>query len=426
MQPNTSSTGQRRRRLAPWLVLLLTASCDPPPPERSATDTRVEPPPGVLLPPTPTEDLITLDPLDSTDSADGLDKPAPQPLRPRPFERGVAPSSSELESTKAGATLTMQGRLRWPQRDPTPRLDGLSGDDLDQAKLQLSRRFSIELDASGNMRWRLLGGAFPLPSNTTILGRADRYGYLLVWPNAEQYRVLPRGSLRNLMRERRVDVAPLVNAQRKTTAVEGGRRFGYELERSTLTTERGTVILDLALVNESEHAGIPLCRALLELAAVTPSGACENDRVPLKATYRTGEHELEFVIDSFKLRTDSYATIDVPPQRARFVSRGLPGRPESLQSRAILSALAPGSETGSLEVVNGSELAAYLTLRDVPVAHLAPRSRIRLPGLSRGEHLLGLVGFFGEPLRGPEPLTVGDERAIISLASELPDAGANE
>lgn len=425
-----SNTATRRSPPRPWpwlLALLAAASCDAvlddprrPVPAEDATN--------VVVPPTPADPLLGRpDPLDGLDPADTVEKPALQPLRPTPFDRSVPPEPPDVDSTsKASTTMTLEGRVRWPAKDPTPHLAGMTGDELDQGRLGLSRRFSAELDAEGSMRLQLLGGAFPLPRGTSILGRADRYGYLLVWPDREQYRVLPRGSLLNLMRERRVDVAPLVNTPGKTSVLEKERRFGYELERMVVATERGSLTLDSALVPDAGRGGIALCRALLELIAASASAtSCGSERVPIKATYRVADHELEFLVESLKVRNDVQSSIRVPPKGARFLTRGLPRSSELIATAELLQALAPGEDTGTLEVVNGGELSAYLTLRDVPIAYLAPKARVRVSGLATGEHLLGLVGFFGEPMRGPEAVTVTD-RTRFAHQSPLPDAGPGD
>ena len=107
--------------------------------------------------------------------------------------------------------------LRTGEGPPPARAPEVNAAVIDSARRRAEARMTIEMSPT-RARFVLTGGGFVLPQGTELRARLDRYGHLLLWPGEDTYRVAEPGSLRALLGERRLDVAPLSRAE----VVDGG------------------------------------------------------------------------------------------------------------------------------------------------------------------------------------------------------------
>ena len=120
---------------------------------------------------------------------------------------------------------------------------------IDAVKRKTEPHLTIEWTGS-RARITLDSVGFVLPQGTELRARVDRYGHVLVLPGSPQYRIAAPGTLRALLGERRLDVAPLVPAT-LTEHGEGGRRMGYRTRRVEVASRAATATFDLARVPEA-------------------------------------------------------------------------------------------------------------------------------------------------------------------------------
>ncbi len=420
------------RRLTPllgaFLLALLALAC-----ANEETDDTGQGKPGVEASPatrpvvpvpeiadSPLEDPT---PLEPSGRSPGLVVTA-APITPTPYETQVEPKANRANRS-VETTFLLEASMHWPNESKAPQLPGLSREAQGRASVAFSRQMTIELEASGKLRLTVDGGALPLPRGSVLLGDAQHFGHLLVWPNGEQYRVLPPGSLLAVMREYRPDVAPLVKAKVSLEKASKERRFGFPLSTLRLETERGSVAMQTVELAEIGPAAPLLCRLLLDVLAVVPSvEACRATQVPVRADFDTPQGTIEFVVTSLKPAGEATISPLVRPRTARFVKHGLPELPETfLESKALQAFIGGDEETARLEVVNGSDLGAYLLWSGTPISYLAPKSRRTFNRVRTGPHELELRGVFGDVILERRNVEVGKEERF-EIPVSVPDAGA--
>jgi hypothetical protein len=360
----------------------------------------------------------------SSDAASASDHAqlAPRPLRE---DRPVAPDP--LRGPEA-VGISLEAQWQW-QATPGP----YSGPEVDKTAVAAARAraaFTLAVDVSplGRMRLSFTGLAFPLPRNTQLRARDDRYGHVLLWPDERRYRVLPSGTLRALLQEHRTDVLPALSATVEEQSP--GFLLGFETTRSQLATELGKVMLEQAAV-PGAGAGAPLlCRLLVELVAAQPSSpACREGLLPLRADYQWPVGGKASFVVSAVLRGQQLRLEDlmVPPPSATFRADGLPGRlTANVFSRGQLARLRtrdvepaqpaePGAPQTGVLAVNRSETLQYLLLDGLPVCWVKPMSEQHVQGLRPGRYTVSWrdpLGTTTQPTRTldiPARLVVGEE-----------------
>jgi hypothetical protein len=368
----------------------------------------------------------------SSDAGD-LDASVPPP-RPEPFETD-APPDRELGIRRDVPGVTLAAT--WRGRDvPSP----LAGPLVDETAVASARALTtggwrIHIADDGHLRVQLMARAQPLPESSVLLSRWDRYGTLLVWPDASLYRVVVAGALRAVLAERRADVSPL--APGRPQVLGEGERLGLPTRRVELRSPIGGVRLELAELPEAGLGGPLLCRMLVELAAIDPATtACAEAEVPLTAEYSWGTGEgavppVVFEITALSKHGDlSLETSFAIPDGALYTRSGLPGENRGAffaaeELAAFRRGAAPGPGEGELSLaVNRSDLLMYVLLDGVPVAAVEPWRETLVPGLVRGKYVVQWRSFFGEVIGEPAERDLPG-RLVHGQpeAAETPDAG---
>ncbi|MBW2458234.1 MAG: hypothetical protein JRI68_27260 [Deltaproteobacteria bacterium] len=303
-------------------------------------------------------------------------------------------------------------------------------------------QWRIQLTPAGRMRATFLSRGLPLPPQSALLARADRYGSLVLWPDERRYRILPPGTLRAALGEGRADRNPM--SPGKHEDLGEGERLGFKTRKVKLTSSFGAVELELAPMIEAGRAAPLLCRLLVEVAGVDPSTKhCAGSEVVLAADYVWSDGEppegggIRFEVTAVTRQTDlPAAELTVPPPTARHTPSGLPvvtgGRFFSEAELAAFrteAAAAPSPppsdapETG-LKAGNQSDLLLYLLLDGVPVAAVEPWGEVMIRGPLDGRYSLQWRTFLGERIG---EATEHDLPATVVYGSappaEQPDAG---
>jgi hypothetical protein len=349
--------------------------------------------------------------------------PAPRALR----EDEQLPRDTLTSKDSNGATL--EARFRWYDTPAPPPGAPVVTEALKKAREKADFRVTVDLAASGRMRFVLASPAFPLPASSELRARLDRYGHVLVWPNGNAYRVLIPGALRSMFGERRADVAALV--QPKVRRVGAGRLLGFATTRDELTTETGQLVLEQASVPGVGPSGELLCRLLVELIAAEPAARiCDAASTPLKAEYRwSGGGRLGFEVSTATRRQDiPIGHVFVPPAAALLKPGELPPQTAGvmhtreelaeLRARPVSRVEPPpeGAPGEGLTATNRTDLLIYVLLDGVPIAWVRPRSEQYVIGPKAGRYSIALRDFFGaeiEPNKAfdvPTQIVVGAER----------------
>ncbi|MES1188862.1 MAG: hypothetical protein ABUL60_33915 [Myxococcales bacterium] len=351
------------------------------------------------------------------------DAGVPEP--PRPLREDDA-LSAEAE-LRAAPGLLLEARLRWLDAPP-PRSPEGNAEVLNKARDRNAFDVTIELSSLGRLRLRLSSKAFPFPTGTEIRARDDRYGHLLVWPNAEAYTPLPPGTLRATLAEHRVDVIPLSDPS--VVLAGSDNALGLATQKQRLETSVGRLELEQTVAPAAGGAGALLCRLLVELLAVAPeSSACRPEWVPLRANYTWASGE-RFELEATKLTKRLELAVDglsVPPTGSSSRQGELPGPPfvaliderelTDFHARALPPPAKPEPGAPKLGLVfqNHGDSPLYLLVEGVPVVWLRADAEWLVSGLKPGRYTVQARDFFGTEASPPRLLelparfTVGDE-----------------
>lgn len=410
-----------------WLLLLLaTIACEQPRteppsapgPSEPSPNASVLPAPLVAGPPRPpSRDVVHVAPEPSAEV--GVREP-PRPLRE---DEALAPDS-EL---RAAPGFVLQGRFRWVEAPP-PRPADAAADALARARDKSTLEVAVHLSSLGRMRLQLASDAFPLPRGSELRSRDDRLGHVLVWPAGSSYTPLPAGTLRAVLADARVDVAPL---SEPSIALAGpGALLGLVTQKIRLENSIGRLELEQAVVAGAEDVGELWCRFVLELLAVAPtSPACRAELVPLRAelTWASGRR-FELEVTKLTRRPElSPEGLAVPPPGALARRGELPGPPfialvdekelGELRVRALPppEKVDPTAPKKGLVFQNRSDGPRYLLVDGVPVAWLRTGAEWLVSGLRPHRYTVSARDFFGAESSPPRTLqlparyVVGDE-----------------
>ena len=363
----------------------------------------------------------------TTATASGPDAgPPPEPLR---TDRALAADSPRETVRELGTKDTprdpkelagyeLVAVVRTGEGPPAAKGPEVNAAGLEAARRKTEARMTVELSQT---RARVvLAGGFILPAGTELRARVDRFGHLVLLPDADAYRIAEPGALRALFGERRLDVAPLSGAQ-VTPSGEGARRLNLRTRRVELATRAAKATLELAAFRDAGEGGELVCRMLLDLLSAPPgTSVCTTDEVPLHAELRwTTQGALAFDVVSIVRRMDiPVADLSAPAPTSAFLADPLPPSPgETLLTKGELAAFrsapldlplptlkdaGPPPPDSGLVLVNSSDELRVAWLDGIAAAWVAPGARVALPSLVRGRYVLEWRTFLGDAWEPPE------------------------
>jgi hypothetical protein len=411
-------------RLAP--LFLAVAACDGRP--SSAPDAGpTEPSPNASILPAPLATGLEQAPSGPRD-AGTVDADADAELVVPEWPREDRALGEDLWEPSDLSGLLLAARFRWPDVAPPVRLPEANADAL--ARLAEGTRFdaTIELSAAGRLRFVFSSKSFALPRGSELRARTEALGHVVVWPDRTRYAVIQPGTLRAVLNERRADAESLSHA--KATAAGEGQAHGFPTEKSRFTTSFGRVDLEQARVAGAGGGGVLLCRSLLEMAGIHPDApVCSAELVPVRAEYAWSSNgRLAFEVTSLlrvaAVEPDGFA---IPPRDAEHRVGELPDPSRALlagraELRALRNKAAPsgeprdgGAPKEGLLAANGGDLASYLLVDGVPVAHLAARGGDVLLDLVSGTYAVQARDFLATEITVPIITTV-PARFVVSEA----------
>jgi hypothetical protein len=335
------------------------------------------------------------------------------------------PDDALTSRDTVGATL--DAHFKWYDLPGPPGGVEARAEAIKEARRTTGLTVTIDLAAAGRMRFALSSVAFPLPYNTELRSRLDRYGHLLVWPDGSAYRVLAPGALRAVFGERRADVSPMVSPRIKPLVK--GSLLGFATERAEVITPMGKVVIEQARIGGVGPSGELVCRLLIELVSAEPSSnACASELVPLKADYKwtEGGHS-GFEVTTITRRQDlAYGQLYVPPIAMFKIGELPPTASGVFLTQADLAALreravsagepAPGAPGEGLLAQNHTHTLRYVLLDGVPVAWVPPRAKQYIIGPRAGRYNVQWRDFFGSDVKAakatqlPARIELGAER----------------
>jgi hypothetical protein len=333
--------------------------------------------------------------------------PHPAPLR------GDEPLAAD-GFVREGHAYTLTASLRLSDLAGPSRSIEVSQLGLDAAKRATDLRLSIELSAT-RLRIVFQGRGWVFPPDTELRARADRLGFVVVWPGQTTYRPLPPGSLRALLGERRFDVAPFARAAVEPRG-EGPKRASIRTRKIDIKSQAATATIEVGKLENASDGGALLARLLLELVnAPSTASLCGPDEVPLHAEIRWAEARGVLALDVTNVarRTDlPLANLQVPPQGATLTLDPLPtiglgpmltpSELAGLRSMDVdVPATAPGVANDALVAINATDELRLLFIDGVPAVWAAPGARGEIRGLHRGRYFLQWRTFLGDHVEAP-------------------------
>jgi hypothetical protein len=388
-------------------------------PAGESPQAKAEPTPLENVPPTASAQPLAL----------GEAGPPPVPLR---SDEAIAPDTFAKDT----AGWRLEATLRTSDLPPAFRGPETSIVAIDAVKKKTDPHLVIDL-ASSRMRIVFDSAGFLLPQGSELRARADRYGHLLLLPDARDYRVAAPGSLRPLLGERRIDVEPLVTPSLIDRG-EGARRAGYRTRKVELGNRVATTTLELARLADVGDGGDLLCRTVLDLMNAPPTTAvCALDEVPLHVEWRWAtKGVLVFDVSNLTHRTDLVAgSLAAPPASAAFAPPALPGDQAAiLVDSADLTAFrtapadvpagrpdgAPPPPAAGLALSNATDEIRVAWLDGAEVAWVAPGGRLVLPTLLRGRYGFAWRTFLGDAYDAPTTITVPGSQMARAAEGSVP------
>jgi hypothetical protein len=439
-----------RSGLAATFVLFLAACEAPAKPTPSGRDAGASPNASILPSPLTAEDPPELpDASIPPDGPYGIQADSlgrliiPEAGAPQPeVLRGDLPMTAESPAIKDLSGVTLEAAFRLRDVAVAPKAPEVAQDGIKTAAGLTAPKWKIDLSDTGRMRIVFVSRAMPLPMNSELRARSDRYGHVVLWPNSTDYRVVPTGAIRTVLGERRVDVTPLSTGTVKSLGE--GKRLGLSTRKVEVTSPLGSVKLELGKTNDVGEGGALLCRTLVEIVGVDPrSPVCVAGEVPLMAAYTWQEGGgIDFEVSSLSKRTDLPTNeLLVPPPGAMYQATGLPQSPAGifltrdeiaafrsapLQLPPLEDPNAPGE---GFVALNQTDTLAYFYLDGVPVVAVPPSEQRYVIGTARGRYVTQWRTFLGDRIGPaktvelPARLTFGEPKEVKDRDAGAPDGG---
>jgi hypothetical protein len=341
----------------------------------------------------------------------------PTPLRDD--SRLLIDTPTAKDST--GVTLEAEWKaIDWPALPATSAIDH---DRLVEIRNKTKWSLRIDLVGSGRMRMILASRGFPFEKGTEIRSRVDLLGHLLFWPDENQFRILPVGTMRSLFQEGRVDAGSMAPATLKSAG--SGRFMDWETERQSVTSSFGHMAIDQTTVFAAGVSGRLLCRWLVEFISAEPaSSVCQNDTIPVRVLFEfAGGGKAEFAVTQIgKKQEYNSSSIAVPPPTAVVNQRDLPRAAASSNTLLVEysnrasshgSATPPATTIGLVAVNHALGLRA-LIVDGIVAAWLMAAEERSLPELLPGNYSVSWRDFLGVSVEPPKNVTLP---ARISLGA---------
>lgn len=330
---------------------------------------------------------------------------------PRPF-----PTSGELVPNgfpaPAGSLVELRGEFVWPELEartlPISALpEAVLLDGTVRAAI-LSTRPELRLLMSplGHLTVELASPTFSLPPGTQLRAQVDRLGHVVVWPDLRSYRVAPPGSLRALINERRVDVAPLFTGHSRDEG--SGQKLGLATARRVVTGPMGRLTLESIELPAAGSGGTLVCRFLLELARLHASDElCPPGELPVDAHFAwTRGGELSFRVTALQRHSTwpvdvPAGTFEIPPPMPISKPGELPPERSPFLWDADTSAAFWGPAPPGAELVlsNLREVPMYVIVERLPLARV-PALGVARWAAPRAAHSVSFRDFLGEDVYG--------------------------
>ncbi|HMY15069.1 MAG TPA: hypothetical protein PKA58_02010 [Polyangium sp.] len=403
-------------------LVVFVGACEPPPKPTPTglLDAGASPNASILPSPLATEDPPEIPDAGVSDARGGIQADSQGRLiiaeagaPPPEVLRGDLPMTAETPMLKDLSGVSIEASFRLRDVSSPPKAPEVSADGIKAAAGLTAPKWKIDLTETGRMKIVFQSRALPLPMNSELRARSDRYGHVVLWPSATDYRVIPPGAIRTVLGERRVDVTPLSSGTMKPLGE--GKRLNLATRKIEVTSPLGSVKLELGKTNDVGEGGALLCRTLVEIIAVDPrSSVCVAGEVPLAASYSWVDGGgIEFEVSSLSKRTDLPTNdILVPPPGAIYQASGLPQSPAGifltreevaafrsapLQLPPVEDPRAPGE---GFVAVNETDTLAYFYLDGVPVVAVPPSEQRYVIGTARGRYVTQWRTFLGDRI-GP-------------------------
>lgn len=262
-------------------------------------------------------------------------------------------------------------------------------------------------------RVQLSGALFHLPEGTELRSRADRFGFIIVWPDGRSYRTVPRGALSSLLQERRVDVMPSFEAIVPPAArlTRDGQEFVVRKVQSPL----GELELVASQQPEWGDSTRLFCEMLVELVRVVANDEiCRSGELPVEVKYKWASGgELRGTVAGVRRRADLDSSLfDLPPQMSIFKPGELPPDDEQPWQSRVASTLFPLHAGATLSFKNVLEVPLLLMLDGIPARRLDPGQEWHFSPGKPGIHysardFLGQLVRTGGPLSAPATVHLG-------------------
>lgn len=351
------------------------------------------------------------------DSSGRLVSPDSGPPPPTAM-RADRPLQAEPPAHEEQAGVTVEAEFKMRHLGSPPKVPEVSAAAITKAQRLTALTSTIDLFATGRMRWGITSRAMPLPLHSELRAKYDRWGHVLLWPGLAKYRVLSVGSLRAVLDEARVDVMPVVVGT--VTKGAASKRLGEPTRSITIESPVAKVQLDIASVPEASIGGPLLCRTLLEIAGVDPaSPECKADEVVLAARFDFASGGgIDFEATALMKRTDMPAAdASCPPTGSSYEATGLPDPSEGVflvpaELEGFRSKSDPKVEPGTnapaegIIVDNALDRRVYFALDGVLLALVPPppQSTRYVLGMPKGRYTGEWRTFFGEIIQAPHEI----------------------
>jgi hypothetical protein len=305
--------------------------------------------------------------------------------------------------------VVMQAKWVWHQLENAPKDPEVAPAKIEELQKLTAHTWKIWLAEPGRLRISFEGVAFPIPKGSELRARFDLLGHVFVFPDANQYRVVPVGSLRSLFGDRRLDVIPLNTSVPKAKGA-GKTLLGITSQRSEITSDLGTLLIDFIKIPEAQLSAVLLCRTLVELMAVTPeTSICSTGQLPVHAEYRWKQGgQLNFEVTAMERKVEMRVLeMYCPPPAASFADTQMPPLSSGvfLDKQALVSIRkqatknkttsedAPGE---GIVAVNATDSLQYLVLDGVPIAWVMPGKSQYVIGPVNGRYSVQWRNFLGD------------------------------
>jgi len=323
--------------------------------------------------------------------------------------------ASDSPSPRDSIGVTLEAELKavdWPS---IPNNSAIERDRMLEIRNKTKWSMRIDLVGSGRMRLSLTSRGYALEKGTELRARVDLLGHVLVWPDENQYRILPPGTLRPLFEDGLVDVGPALTTNVKPAGT--GHWLDWDTDRVSITNAYGHLMIDQASHPAAGVSGRLLCRWLVEFINAEPStSACQNDSIPVRGQFEfAGGGKLEFVaIQVSKKQEYATSSISVPPSGASLNSRDLPRA--SPTTNALLAehrnrtstryANVPPAKASGLVAANHTLGLRALLIDGVTATWLMPGEEQSMPELLPGSYTVSWRDFLGLASEAPKVVTL--------------------